>query len=300
MTTMIPIELGHTCMNHFAILDYREVISPSDESLFDLSEIICATSVADDLLVLQTSDAADVRLRIFGGNRREGDFCGNGMLYVAAKVGTELQKDTITIESAIGIKTATNMGNEWKVEVGPATKMDQSLLVARQDFPKNIFSYGLLKAGEPHLVIFHPIELEGFHVTRHDFENYCRPLCDMTDIPGGINVSMVFQIKFKSVLIRTFERGARRHTFSCGTGSVSAVVAVFGTPEQDDHFHVCAPGGSHDVIYENSRWYLAASPQRIGVGYLEGGTIHLPLEGLLPYKTNQGEATKYGNPNTSE
>lgn len=290
MTSKIPIELGHTCMNHFAILDYRGLTPPSDENLSDLAETMCASPIADDLLVLQSSEFADVRLRIFGGNHREADFCGNGMVYIAAKVGAELQRDIITIESASGVKTATNLGNKWKVEVGPAIKMEQSLLTTQHESLKNISSYGLIKAGEPHLVVFYPNELEGFHVRRNAFENFCRPLRNITDIPGGVNITMVFQIKYKSVLIRTFERGVKRHTFSCGTGSVSAIAAVFGTPEQDSQFHVCSPGGTHDVIYENNRWYLAASPQRISLGYLEGDTIHLQLEGLLPHKSCKRES----------
>jgi diaminopimelate epimerase len=283
MTAKIAIELGHTCKNQFVILDCREIIPPTDENLSDLAEKLCTTPVADDLLVLLPSDKADVRLRIFGGDRREAEFCGNGMVYIAAKVGTELQRDKITIESASGIKTAIKLGNQWKVEIGLAINMDDSLAAARQQSLKNIAVYNLLRAGEPHLVVFNPHELEGFHSPIKEFEDFCRPLCDITNIPGGVSITMVFEIKFRSVLIRTFERGARRHTYSCGTGSVSAIAAVFGTPEQNTEFHVCAPGGSHDVIFENNHWFLLATPQRIGAGFLDGDGIYLPLDNLFPY-----------------
>lgn len=284
MMTKVPIELGHTCMNHFVIIDYRGMQSPPDETLADLAEILCATSIADDLLVLQSSDHADVRLRIFGGDRLEADFCGNGMVYIAAKIGVELNRDKVTIESACGIKTATHLGNQWKVEIGSAIKLQQALETAEQATINKLSVYGLLRAGEPHLVVFHPEELEGFHAPRKEFEAFCRPLCDITDIPGGVSITVVFQIKYRSLLIRTFERGARRQTFSCGTGSVAAVAAVLGTPEEDSQFHVCAPGGAHDIIFENARWYLLASPQRVGEGCLKDGSIQLPLDSLLPYK----------------
>lgn len=283
MTEKIPIELGHTCKNNFVILDCRGLEPPTDENLSDLAEKLCTTPVADDLLILQSSDKADVRLRIFGGDRREAEFCGNGMVYAAAKIGAELHKDKITIESASGIKTAIKLGDEWKVEIGTAIKLDDSLAAARQEPLKNLAVYSLLKAGEPHLVVFNPHELDGFHSPIKEFEDFCRPLCDITDIPGGVSITMVFEIKFHSILIRTFERGVRRHTYSCGTGSVSAIAAVFGTPEQNREFHVCAPGGSHNVIFENNCWFLVAAPQRIGVGHLDGDVIHLPLNNLFPY-----------------
>ena len=69
------------------LLDFRGQSLPSDERLGVLAGTICTSPVADDMQVLHDSDKADVRLRIFGGDPREADFCGNGMLYTAAKLG---------------------------------------------------------------------------------------------------------------------------------------------------------------------------------------------------------------------
>ncbi|MEJ2143390.1 MAG: hypothetical protein P8Y24_13775, partial [Gammaproteobacteria bacterium] len=139
-------------------------------------------------------------------------------------------------------------------------------------------------AGEPHLVLFRPGNFPGFHVARKDFETFCQPLRDITAVDGGVSITVVFQIEFRSVLIRTYERGVRRQTYSCGTGSVSAIAAVFETPENGTTFHVCAPGGMHDVIYENNRWYVRATPQRIGHGYMQNSCLHFPIEGLFEYQ----------------
>ena len=271
-------------MNHFLMLDLRNVTSPSDEKLANIAENICSTSFADDLLVLENSNKADVRLRIFGGDRREADFCGNGMIYTAGKIGAELQRNEITIETASGLRQAMRQGNEWRVEVGSAFREDLDFDTQYKNYLDDIPVYGLLRAGEPHLVLFRPKAFPGFHVNRKDFEEFCQPLRDITNVDGGISITVVFQIEFRSALIRTYERGVRRHTYSCGTGSVAAIAAVFDTPKNGAAFHVCAPGGMHDVLYENDRWYIQAIPQRIGAGYMQDAIMHFPVDGLFGYQ----------------
>lgn len=266
MTSIPTFELGYTCRNHFALLDCRDNAAPPDTDLQDLAERLCASAIADDMLVLEHSDRADARLRIIGGDRREAEFCGNGTIYAAAKLGRDLQRDQVRIQTASGIKAASNLGHAWKIEIGEVASLDRELAELGEHPITDKPVYGLLRAGEPHLVLYQPNEIGGFHVSRRDFEDFCRPLRDITSVDGGVNVTMVFQIGFRSVLIRTFERGSRRHVFSCGTGSVSAVAAVFGTPPDARHFHVCAPGGGHVVSYEEGRWHVAALPQQICVG----------------------------------
>ncbi len=270
-------------MNHFVLIDFRSKPIPADDLLGMLAQTICNAPLADDLLVLQDSDKADGCLRVFGGDKREADFCGNGMLYVAAKLGRELHRNALTIESAAGIKRAEKLDGHWKVESGPCVFMQEEIVDKGQ--LKGVQVYGLVRAGEPHLVLYVPKIFDGFHVHRQDFEDFCRPLRDITRIDGGVNVTMVFQIGYRSVLVRSYERGARRHTFSCGTGSIAALAAVFGEPAQNSSFHVCSPGGMHDVVYEDKSWYLIASPQQVAVGQLQDGVIHLPLARLTAYES---------------
>lgn len=144
--------------------------------------------------------------------------------------------------------------------------------------------YGLLRAGEPHLILHRPSSFPGFHINTKEFESFCRPLRNITSIDGGINITVIFQIEFRSVLIRTYERGVQRQTYSCGTGSVSAIAAVFDQPINGTAFHVCSPGGLHEVIYENDRWYLQATPHRTSAGYLQGTDIHFPFDGFISYQ----------------
>lgn len=279
----ILLEFGHTCMNHFVVIDCRGIESPPMGSMIRLAKTFCTTTMADDLLILQDSEIADARLRVMGVDGREADFCGNGMIYVSAKIGEELKKDKVKIESASGIKTAIKLGKEWKIEIGPAIMLDEELARVPVSALQGKAALGLVRAGEPHLVMDNPNIHNGFHMHIKDFEDYCRPLLNITEIEGGVSITMVFENRNKKILIRTFERGARRHTFSCGTGSVSAVAVLFDIPLHGNIFDVCSAGGRHKVIYEEDRWYLVAIPQRIATGYLENSVMYFPLAGLKSY-----------------
>lgn len=281
----IPLELGHTLLNHFVLLDCRGLNCFPVDYLLSLARVLCSTPLADDLLVLQDSTVADVRLRVLGRDELEADFCGNGMIYAAVKVGEEMNTDTITIESASGVKTAAKLDGEWEVEIGQATILDREMAAIPPSLLHDRPAFGLVRAGEPHLVMGAPAIFNGFHIHQKDFEDYCRPLRDITGIEGGVNITMVFENRDKRILIRTYERGAQRQTFSCGTGSVSAAAVLYNAPANGSAFDVYSLGGRHTVIYERDQWLLRAAPQRISNGYLTGEPeLHLTLPGISIYK----------------
>ena len=275
----LPVDYAHTCMNHFIVLDLRETQEMATDALSDLAVTLCSSPLCDDLLVLQSSKIADVRLRIVGADGLEADFCANGLLYVSSKIGDELGREAVMIETPAGVRKASRNGDGWQAEVGVAERIDIDPALSG-DLPV----LGLMRAGEPHLVLSRPDALPGFNIDRTEFEKYCRPLRSFGDIAGGTNVTIVFQQRDDSILIRTFERGVGRHTLSCGTGSVAAVAAVYGTPERARRFQVCSPGGTHSVYFDGTHWHLAARPVRIGSGFLRDGQICLPLEHLQRYR----------------
>jgi diaminopimelate epimerase len=282
----LPLDYGHTCMNRFVVIDLRHSARhPEEAQLIGLGVAMCASPFADDLLLLEPSDHADARLRIFGGDGREGDFCANGLIYTAAKLGEELDRETVKIEMPNGVCRAWRQDSRWIAEVGATSELSPGEQITSRRNSNGLPFIRLLRAGEPHLILGKPDELAGFNIDRIAFEDYCRPLRDLTNVPGGVNITIVFQQDRNSLLIRTFERGVRRHTFSCGTGAVAAIAALFGAPEIGSRFHVCSPGGMHEITYQKGRWYIAARPERMGSGYLLGETVHLPISDLTHYAT---------------
>jgi diaminopimelate epimerase len=291
-TDSIPAELGHTCMNHFVLLDLRGNEGLHWEALVELARTLCDAPIADDLLVLSEAPDADVRLQVIGRDGREADFCGNGMLYVAGKLGAERGRDEVTIASRSGVRRARRTGDQWTIEIGVVHDLSAQLDDVAKEALQGCPVLGLLRAGEPHLVLGTPDVLGGFHVTRQEFEQFCRPLRNVTDVPGGVNVTVVFAQSDDALLVRTYERGVERHTFSCGTGAVAAVAATVGHPAPSNVFRVCSPGGAHHVVCRDGSWWLTAMPQPVARGRLQDDALHLPLTQLAAYRSWSPEVVR--------
>lgn len=257
-------EIGHTCHNRFLVLDCRGTVEPSFSGLAELAANVCSSPFADDLLVLQDSETADFRLRIIGGDRREADFCGNGLLYAANMVGSDLDLDELTVQMATGVRCAKRRNSGWSVEIGPVHSLAPTIVpqIARGSM------LAMLYAGEPHLILRAPSHLSHNDISTHTFDEYCRPISERTNFIGGVNVTMIFGTPGDRVKIRTYERGARRATTSCGTGSTAAAAAVLGLPLDHDEILVESPGGQHRVNSSLGRWMIAAQPTRLSAGRL--------------------------------
>lgn len=270
--------LGHVCMNHFVLIDLRDGPRLEDVALFELARRICPSPIADDLLVLTRSDVADAQLRIFGADGREADCCGNGLLLVAGLYGAERGVTQVTIEACQGVRLARRTEHGWSVEIGPVRSLREELA---PDLPEDVELIDIVRAGEPHLVIRAP-RAWCPHVRRRDFERYCAALRDALPLEGGVNVTVVFEDGDERALVRTFERGARRQTYSCGTGSIAAAFALHGARAAGEHtYTICSPGGCHDVHHRDDRWELIGAPHPIAHGHLEGDALHLPITDLF-------------------
>jgi diaminopimelate epimerase len=119
---------------------------------------------------------------------------------------------------------------------------------------------GLVRAGEPHAVLL--AKDWSSYEPRARFEELCRPLRDHFDVEGGVNVTVVYRQSEREILIRTFERGVKRATESCGTGAIAAC-AVLGRADRTQR--VVSPGGEHKVDCDyRGIWSITATPRRNG------------------------------------
>lgn len=193
ITDDLPLDYGHTCMNRFAMLDLRGLEPPTQAQLAHLATNLCSSLFADDMLVLDTSASADVRLRIIGGDGRDADVCANGLIYTAAKLGAELGREQVSVDMPSGVRQARRRGTEWDAEVGEVFALDAELDAAGQSLPRGTTVPRLLRAGEPHVVLSTPTEVGSFNIDRSTFECYCRPLRDIMRIPGGVKVTVVIK-----------------------------------------------------------------------------------------------------------
>jgi len=232
-----PFHKMHGLGNDFVIVDAREepfAVTPS------LARAIAnrRTGVGcDQLVVLEPSDSADLRMRIWNSDGGEVESCGNATRCVVQLTGAK------QIDSDGGLLVGKDLGGEVEVSIGePRFGWDEIPLAYPIDTNPLPMAWGelvrpmALNVGNPHLVFFVddvdsvPIQELGPRIE------------DDPAFPERINVN-VAHAEENGVSLRTWERGAGL-TLACGTGACATAVASIRTKRASSPVKVSMPGGS--------------------------------------------------------
>jgi diaminopimelate epimerase len=233
----------HGLGNDFVIVDARE-------RPFDVTPSL-ARSIADrrtgvgcdQLIVLEPSETADLKMRIWNSDGGEVESCGNATRCVVQITGAR------SIDTAGGLLEGENFGAEVEVSIGEprfgweeiplAYPMDGSALPLGWEGLQNPQA---LNVGNPHLVFFVE-DLDAVSIEE------LGPRIE-TDgaFPQRINVN-VAQIEAGGVRLRTWERGAGL-TLACGTGACATAVAAIRSKRASSPVKVTMPGGSLTIAWE--------------------------------------------------
>jgi diaminopimelate epimerase len=237
-----PFHKMHGLGNDFVIVDTRE---QSFEVTPALARAIAdrRTGVGcDQLIVLEPSDTADLRMRIWNSDGGEVESCGNATRCVVQLTGAH------RIDSDGGMLEGEDLGAEVEVSIGePRFDWDQIPLAYPMDTTALPMAWdGLqhpiaLNVGNPHLVFFVPdardVPLE---VIGPRIEND-------PAFPERINVNVATYVDNR-LKLRTFERGAGE-TLACGTGACASAVAAIVTKRAESPVRVDMTGGSLTVSW---------------------------------------------------
>jgi diaminopimelate epimerase len=233
----------HGLGNDFAIFDAREeplaMSDPLARVLADRHNGIGC----DQLILLEPSDVADVRMRIWNHDGGEVESCGNASRCVVALTGAKsIETDGGLVDGAVdGSEVEVAIGEPrfgWQ-EVPLAYAMDTAVLpMAWGELAKPM----ALSVGNPHLVFFvddaENIPLAGLGpLIEHD-----------PAFPDRINVN-VAQIGSGDIRLRTWERGAGL-TLACGTGACATGVAAIASKRAQSPVKVTMAGGSLTIAWE--------------------------------------------------
>jgi len=237
-----PFHKMHGLGNDFVIVDAREApfaVTPS------LARAVAdrRTGVGcDQLIVLEPSDTADLRMRIWNSDGGEVESCGNATRCVVQLTGAK------QIDSDGGLLEGQDLGGEVEVSIGePRFGWDKVPLAYPIDTNPLPMAWGelmrpmALNVGNPHLVFFVddldavPIEEFGPKI-EHD-----------PAFPERINVN-VAHAEENGVRLRTWERGAGL-TLACGTGACATAVAAIRTKRASSPVKVSMPGGSLTIAW---------------------------------------------------
>jgi diaminopimelate epimerase len=233
----------HGLGNDFVIIDARK---ESFEVTQSLARAIAdrRTGVGcDQLIVLEPSDSADLKMRIWNSDGGEVQSCGNATRCVVQLTGAK------SIDSDGGLLEGETLGAEVEVSIGEprvdwdeiplAYPMDTSALPMAWDALQHPMA---LNVGNPHVVFFveDPLDID-LHEMGPRIEHDAA-------FPERINVN-VARVAGNDIYLKTWERGAGL-TLACGTGACATAVAAIKAKRATSPVKVLMPGGSLTISWE--------------------------------------------------
>ncbi len=233
----------HGLGNDFVILDARDqslTIAPGlAKSLADRRTGIGC----DQLILLEPSTKADLRMRIWNHDGGEVQSCGNASRCVVALTGAK------SLETGGGIVHGSTLDGSVEVSLGqPKFAWDEVPITYPMDTDAVPMGWGplerpmALSVGNPHLVFFVE-DVEAIDLVRVGPSIEHDPA-----FPERINVN-VAEVRNGELLLRTWERGAGL-TLACGTGACATAVAAIKSKRVHSPVKVVMPGGTLTVAWQ--------------------------------------------------
>ena len=228
----------HGLGNDFVIFDAREQpVEMSEARARAIADRKTGVG-CDQLILLEPSDSADVRMRIFNADGSEVGACGNVTRCIALLLGEFTQ-----IETSGGMISASMLDDKPVADMGePRFGWDEIPLAYAMDTAAMPVGWGPLQTpsavnvGNPHVVFFVE-DADAVDLERLGPEIEHDPL-----FPERVNVN-VASLDGDAIKLRVWERGTGL-TRACGTGAcATAVVAIRGKRAQSPvEMHL--PGGT--------------------------------------------------------
>lgn len=210
--------------NDFVLVDYTRK-SAGTASLRKLAQRMCHRTSgigADGLLIVERSEKADARMRIFNPDGSEAEMCGNGArcftLWLSRFRGPS--KKAYTFQTEAGLISGSVADKELcsAVRIKMSDPVDQRLNIPLEVLGRKI-TVQYINTGVPHVVVFVEglddiaVRVIGKAIRFHS-----------SFAPKGTNVDFVQIIGNRAIAVRTYERGVEDETLACGTGSVAAAL----------------------------------------------------------------------------
>ena len=232
------------------------------------------------IVLIEKSDIADAKMRIYNSDGSEGRMAGNSIRCVGKYLYDKgfTNKENLTIETASGVKqlslyTRNGKVSSVSVDMGKAslhaadipTKIGSDTVV---DIPvkigENEYNITCVSMGNPHCVIFTD------RVDNAPVESVGRQFEHSELFPEGVNTEFIRVVNKSTIKMRVWERG-NGETTACGTGACAAVVAATenGLCEKGTDVTVKLRGGDVTVNYTDERVVLTGDAVLVYDGVTE-------------------------------
>ena len=238
---------------------------------------------ADSLLVLLSSDKADLMMRIIDPDGSEAEACGNGIRclarYAFEKGIIDRQVKQITVETISGVRTV-----QLKTENGRLVNIQANMGVPRFE-PEAIPVKLNHNAGQElslHPVISYPLKVDGLTMVLnlvsmgnpHTVYFQQQPVADfplstigpkvekLNIFTNRTNFEVVRAIDNQQVEARVWERGVGE-TLACGSGACAIIAAGQMLGYLGKKVEVKVPGGVLHVEWNGEEGVLLSGPAEI-------------------------------------
>jgi len=223
-----------------------------------LARILCDRRFgigADGLLILEKSQKADIRMRIFNADGSEAEMCGNGARCAAYAIASQRRRSgnlkkrdcfapaglAMTIETKAGTINAQVDGKQVKIQITEpkGIKLDIPIKVNGRSIKVNFINTGV-----PHTVVFvNGINDINVRQIGASIRNHVKFKT------AGTNVNFAEVKGPNTIRIRTYERGVEDETLACGTGSAAAALIFALKNNLDDLVKVETQSGEILKVY---------------------------------------------------
>ena len=242
----VPFIKMHGLGNDFVVLDGRSDALPPLDTARAAAIADRHTGVGcDQLILLEPSETADFRMRIFNQDGGEVGACGNATRAVALLHGREARIETIA-----GILTASPGEGGATVDMGtPKFEWDAIPLEYPMDTLAMPVSWemldgpGAVNVGNPHAIFFVE-DADTIPLDRLGPEIENDPL-----FPERVNVNVATIESRSRIRLRVWERGAGL-TRACGTGACATAVHAMRRKLVDSPVTVALPGGELEIEWQ--------------------------------------------------
>ncbi len=235
----------------------------------------------DGIVLMERSEVADAKMRIFNQDGTEGMIAGNAIRCVAKYLYETgiVPMEQMTIETNSGVKETSvfsfgGVVSSASVDLGVAELAGDKIpsiwkgeKIVRQPMEINGKTYEvtLVNLGNPHCVVFCD------KVDDIDVETLGRAIECSKYFPQRTNVEFIRVVNDATIKMRVWERG-NGETLACGTGAAAAAVAsvLNGYCKHDMDITVKVRGGDLMVNYNSDgRVILTGSVEKVFEGKVE-------------------------------
>lgn len=252
----IPFIKMHGLGNDFVIVDRRPHGVPplGQQTRAALADRQCGIG-CDQLILLESSDVADLRMRVFNPDGTEAEACGNATRAIGLLEGRSLK-----IETAGGMVAAQLDHGGITVDMGAPRFGWQAIPLAypmdTEAMPvawEGLSDPSAVNVGNPHVVFFVP---DAAAVPLAEVG----PLIERDSLfPTGVNVNVAHVTGERSIALRVWERGAGL-TRACGTGACATAVVALRRKLVSSPVTVSLPGGDLKIAWDGAGAVMMTGP----------------------------------------